>query len=38
MVYVAINLYVVDNKCYIYIPTEMKNACYAPKLPHLGYN
>ncbi len=26
MVYVAINSYVVDNKCYI--PTGMKNACY----------
>ncbi len=26
MVYVAINSYVVDNKCYI--PTGMKNTCY----------
>ncbi len=28
MVYVVINSDVVNNKCYIYIPTGMKNACY----------
>ncbi len=33
MVYVAINSYVVDNKCYI--PTGMKNTCY---LSYLTFN
>ncbi len=33
MVYVAINSYLVDNKCYI--PTGMKNACY---LSYLTFN